>query len=115
MTVVEEFEFLINGNELAIVADIQVINIKNLRWDGKNVIIADTDGYDSFAFINILPNIRDMLENTKTLMFIFRNDNEVVEAFDVELIKDASLEFDDLFNDGAISCYKKLEELKKNS
>ena len=115
MTVVEEFEFLINGNELAIAADIQVINIKNLRWDGKNVIIADTDGYDSFAFINILPNIRNMLENTKTLMFIFKNDNEVVEAFDIELIKDTSLEFDDSFNEEAISCYRKFEELKKNS
>jgi len=113
MIVVEEFEFLVNGDEIAIAADIPVMNIKNLCWDGKNVIIADTDDSGRFAFINILPNIRVLLESAKILMFIFKCDNEVVEAFDVELTKDTSLEFDDLFNEGAISCYKKLEELKK--
>ena len=55
-----------------------------------------------------------MLENTKTLMLIFMQGQEISEAYDIELTKDISLEFDDLFYEEAISCYRKIEELKKS-
>ena len=47
-------------------------------------------------------------------MVIFKQKQDVVEAYDVEIIKDATLEFDDFFNEEAVSCYRKFKELKKS-
>ena len=56
----------------------------NLREDGTQYVLT-----------NILPNIREILEKTETVMVIFKQKQDVVEAYDVEIIKDATLEFDD--------------------
>lgn len=114
MIIVEKFEFLISGDELAIAVDFPVTNIKNICWDGKNTIVINSENDNKYVLMNILPNIRQMLENTKTLMLIFMQGQEIAEAYDIELTKDTSLEFDDLFYEEAISCYRKIEELKKS-
>ena len=113
MIVLDEFEFLVKDNELAIAIDCPTKEIKSLIWDYKNVIILNFIDNNKYALINILPNIREILEKVATVLIIFKQNDEVVDAFDVELIKDNSLNFDDLFEEGAISCYKKLEELKE--
>ena len=46
-------------------------------------------------------------------MIVFKQKQDIVEAYNVEIIKDTSLKFDDSFNEEAISCYRKFEELKK--
>lgn len=113
MIVLDEFEFLVKDSELAISLDCPSNAIKRLVWDCKNVIILEfTDG-NKFALINILPNIRDLLRNAKSVLVIFNQNNEIVDAYDVELIKNDAMGYDDLFEAGAISCCKKFEELKE--
>lgn len=114
MNVLDEFEFLLKDDKLAISIDYPVEEIKSLVWDYKNVIILSFINGSKCALINILPNIREVLEKIETVMIIFKQNNEIVKAFNVELIKDNSLGFEDLFEKGAISCYKKFEELQKS-
>lgn len=113
MIIVEKFEFLISDNELAIAVDFPVTNIKNICWDGKNTIVINSENDNKYVLMNILPNIRQMLDNTKTLILIFMQGQEIAEAYNIELTKDTSLEFDDLFYEEAISCYRKIKKLEK--
>lgn len=114
MIILDDFEFHIKNNELAISVDCPVAEINNLKWDTKNTIILSMEDGIQYVLTNILPNIREILEKTEKVMVIFKQKQDVVEAYDVEIIKDATLEFDDLFNEEAVSCYRKFEELKKS-
>ncbi len=114
MIILDDFEFHIKNNELAISVDCPVAEINNLKWDTKNTIILSMEDGTQYVLTNILPNIREILEKTETVMVIFKQKQDIVEAYDVEIIKDATLEFDDLFNEEAVSCYRKFEELKKS-
>ena len=113
MIVLDEFDFLVKDDKLAISIDCPTEEIKNLIWDCKNVIILSCMNDRKYALINILPSIREILEKVATVLVIFKQQNEIISAFDVELIKDNALEFDDLFNDGCISCCEKFEKLAK--
>ena len=113
MIILDNFEFHIKNNELAISIDCPVAEINNLRWDTKNTIILSMENGTQYALINILPNIRKILERIETVMIVFKQKQDIVDAYDIEIIKDTTLEFDDLFNEEAISCYRKIEELKK--
>ncbi len=115
MIILDNFEFYIKNNELAISIDCSVAEINNLRWDTRNTIILTMENGEQYLLTNILPNIRDILQRIETVMIVFKQKQEIVEAYDVEIIKDNTLEFDDLFNEEAISCYRKFEILKKNS
>ena len=46
-------------------------------------------------------------------MVIFKHNQNVVEAYEVEIVKDDSLGLEDSFNEEAISCYRKFTELKQ--
>ena len=113
MIVLDNFEFHIKNNELAISIDCPVAEINNLKWDTKNTIILSMEDGEQYLLTNILPNIREILEKIETVMIVFKQKQDIVDAYDIEIIKDTTLEFDDLFNEEAISCYRKIEELKK--
>ena len=113
MIVLDNFEFNIKNNELAISIDCPVAEINNLKWDTKNTIILSMEGGEQYLLTNILPNIREILKKIETAMIVFKQKQDIVEAYNVEIIKDTSLKFDDSFNEEAISCYRKFEELKK--
>ncbi len=113
MIVLDNFEFHIKDNELAISIDCPVAKINNLKWDTKNTIILSMEDETQYILTNILPNVREILERIETAMIIFKQKQDIVEAYNVEIIKDTTLEFDDSFNEEAISCYRKFEELKK--
>ena len=113
MIVLDNFEFHIKNNELAISIDCPVAEINNLKWDTKNTIILSMEDGKQYILTNILPNIREILEKIETVMIVFKQKQDIVEAYNVEIIKDTTLEFDDSFNEEAISCYRKFEELKK--
>lgn len=113
MIVLDNFEFHIKNNELAISIDCPVAEINNLKWDTKNTIILSMEGGEQYLLTNILPNIREILKKIETAMIVFKQKQDIIEAYNVEIIKDTTLEFDDSFNEEAISCYRKFEELKK--
>ncbi len=113
MIVLDEFEFHIKDNELAIFLDCSVAEINDLKWDTKNTIILSMEGGKQYVLTNILPNIREILKRVKTVLIVFKQKQDIVEAYNVEIIKDTTLEFDDSFNEEAISFYRKFEELKK--
>ena len=113
MIVLDNFEFNIKNNELAISIDCPVAEINNLKWDTKNTIILSMEDGEQYLLTNILPNIREILEKIETVMIVFKQKQDIVDAYDIEIIKDTTLEFDDSFNEEAISCYRKIEELKK--
>lgn len=115
MIILDNFEFHAKNNELAISIYFPVAEIDNLRWDTKNTIILSMKNGEEYILTNILPNIREILKQIKTVMIVFKQEQNIVEAYDVEIIKDTTMKFDDLFNEEAISCYRKLEELKKNN
>lgn len=113
MIVLDHFEFHIKNNELAIFIDCPVAEINNLKWDTKNTIVLSMEDGKQYILTNILPNIREILEKIETAIIVFKQKQDIVEAYNVEIIKDATLEFDDLFNEEAISFYREFEELKK--
>ena len=113
MIVLDNFEFHIKNNELAISIDCPVAEINSLKWDTKNTIILSMEDGKQYILTNILPNIREILEKIETVMIVFKQKQDIIEAYNVEIIKDTTLEFDDSFNEEAISCYRKFEELKK--
>ena len=114
MIILDSFEFYTKNNELAILIDCPVAEINNLRWDTKNTIILSMENGEQYILTNILPNIREILEQRETAMVVFKQEQDIVEAYDIKIIKDPTLGFEDLFNEEAISCYRKFEELKKN-
>lgn len=113
MIILDNFEFLTNDSELAISLDCPVGKITCLEWDTKNTIIMSMEDGNQYVLTNILPNIRDMLEKISTVMVIFMKDQDIIEAYDIKIVKNITLSFDDLFSDQAIDYYKKFNELCK--
>ena len=71
MIVLDNHEFNIKNNELAISIDCPVAEINNLKWDTKNTIILSMEDGIQYALTNILPNIREILEKIETVMIVF--------------------------------------------
>lgn len=113
MIELDDFEFLVKDNELAVSVDLPVCEINNIKWDTRNTLILSTQDGKEYILSNILPNIREMLRTTETIMIIFKQEENIIEAFDSTVIKDPSLAFDDSFNKDALSLYREFEELKK--
>ena len=114
MIILDSFEFLVNNTELGIQIDCPVADIKDLRWDGKNVIILSMENGTQYLLTNILPLIRNILKEIKTVLVIFKHEETILEAYEVDLIHDTSLEFDDFFEQEAQSCYEEIQKLAQN-
>lgn len=114
MFVFENFDFLVNGQNLSIVVEHPVIDVKSLEWDERNTILMQDNEGNEYVFINILPNIREILQKVMSIIIIFQQNNDIIDAYEVELSKNSNLSFEDKFNDEAIGCLRKFEELKKN-
>lgn len=115
MIILDKFEFLTDETELAIAVDIAPVEVEKLVWDTKNTIILTTSDQQEYALINILPNIRKMLARLNEIMVIFKSGDDIKEAFEVALMKDDSLKFEDNLHDEAVETYKEFEKLKKNT
>lgn len=115
MLVFENFDFLVNGQDLSIVVEHPIVAIKSLEWDEKNTILMQDDDDNKYAFVNILPNIREILQKVTSVMIVFQQNNDIIDAYEVELSKNSNLSFEDNFNSEAIACLRKLEDLKKTS
>lgn len=115
MIILDKFEFLTDETELAIAVDIAPVEVEKLVWDTKNTIILTTADQQKYALINILPDIRKMLARLNEIMVIFKSGDNIKEAFEVELIKDDSLNFEDNLHDEAVETYNEFEKLKKNT
>lgn len=115
MIILDKFEFLTDETELAIAVDIAPCEVEKLVWDTKNTIILTTSDQQEYALINILPDIRKMLARLNEIMVIFKSGDNIKEAFEVELIKDDSLNFEDNLHDEAVETYNEFEKLKKNT
>lgn len=113
MTELDEFEFLVKDNQLAISVDFPVCEISDIKWDTRNTIILSLKDGRQYILSNILPNIRETLSKIKNIMIIFKQGENILEAFDTEIIKEPSLPFNDSFNEEALSFYRAFEELKK--
>ena len=72
MIVLDNYEFNIKNNELAISIDCPVAEINNLKWDTKNTIILSMEDGKQYILTNILPNIREILEKIETVMIVFK-------------------------------------------
>ena len=115
MIILDNFEFLTDETELAIAVDIAPVEVEKLVWDTKNTIILTTSDQQEYALINILPNIRKMLARLNEIMVIFKSGADIKEAFEIELIKDDSLNFEDNLHEEALDAYKEFERLKRNT
>lgn len=115
MIILDNFEFLTDETELAIAVDIAPVEVEKLVWDTQNTIILTTSDQQEYALINILPNVRKLLAQLNEVMVIFKSGADIKEAFEVALMKDDSLKFEDNLHDEAVETYKEFEKLKKNT
>ena len=109
---VEDFEFLIDGEDIAIAIDIDegMVTSAELSYDGRNCAILTRNGKKAFLLTNIFPGIREKLNSLDDVLILERRgpNHEIMNAYTVEIKHVKEIPYPDKFEEEAVELFEDL-------
>ncbi len=109
---VEDFEFLIDGDDIAIAIDIDegMITSAELSYDGRNCAVLVRNNKKAFLLTNIFPGIREKLNSLNDILVLERRgpNHEIMNAYTVEIKHVKEIPYPDNFEKEAVELFEDL-------
>ncbi len=110
--IVDDFEFLVNKDEVAIAIDLNEGNVTSaeLLYDGRNCAVLIRNNEKMFLLTNIIPPMREKLKNMDTVFVLERigTNHEIVNAYTVDIHHVSEMPYPDNFIEDTKKYYQEI-------